>query len=99
MSEWKDMPEFIQEKQESFSKIIIRCETEEDLEELAKLLGQKLTPPDLLSEDRFVARFVATKVSVEPSRGHPPPVFELVAGRFTLLHLPIPIFCCLPALL
>jgi|TARA_R110002051_G_scaffold121805_1_gene194887 hypothetical protein len=44
MSEWKDMPEFIQEKQESFSKIIIRCETEEDLQELAKLLGQKLTP-------------------------------------------------------
>jgi hypothetical protein len=44
MSEWKDMPEFIQEKQEPFSKIIIRCETEEDLQELAKLLGQKLTP-------------------------------------------------------
>lgn len=44
MSEWKDMPEFIQEKQEPFSKIIIRCETQEDLEELAKLLGQKLTP-------------------------------------------------------
>lgn len=42
--EWQGMPEFVQEKQEPFSKIIIRCETEEDLKELEKLLGQPLTP-------------------------------------------------------
>lgn len=42
--EWQCMPEFVQEKQEPFSKIIIRCETEEDLKELEKLLGQPLTP-------------------------------------------------------
>ena len=41
---WRGMPEFIQEKQEPFSKIIIRFETEDDLEEFAKLIGQKLTP-------------------------------------------------------
>ena len=41
--EWKDMPEFIQEKQEPFAKIIIRFETKENLEEFAKLINQKLT--------------------------------------------------------
>ena len=41
--EWEGMPEFIQEKQEPYAKIIIRCETEEDMLALAKLLGQKLT--------------------------------------------------------
>lgn len=40
---WQDMPEFIQEKQEPFSKIIIRFETQDDLDEFAKLIGQKLT--------------------------------------------------------
>ena len=41
--EWTDMPEFVQKKQEPFSKIIIRCETEEDLADLSERLGQKLT--------------------------------------------------------
>ena len=41
--EWEGMPEFIQEKQEPYAKIIIRCETKQDLEDLVKLLGQKLT--------------------------------------------------------
>ena len=38
------MPEFVQEKQEPFSKIIVRFETEEDLNDFAKLIDQKLTP-------------------------------------------------------
>ena len=42
--EWTGMPEFKQEKKEPFSKITIRFETEEDLQEFAKLIGQKLTP-------------------------------------------------------
>jgi len=42
--EWTGMPEFVQEKQEPFSKIIIRFETEEDLHDFAQLIGQKLTP-------------------------------------------------------
>lgn len=41
---WIGMPEFIQEKNEPFSKINIRFETEEDLDEFAKIIGQKLTP-------------------------------------------------------
>lgn len=43
ITEWDGMPEFIQEKQEPFSKIIVRFETEEDLKDFAKLIGQKLT--------------------------------------------------------
>jgi hypothetical protein len=41
--EWKDMPEFVQEKKECHAKIIFRFENDEDLQEFAKLIGQKLT--------------------------------------------------------
>jgi len=43
MKEWEGMPEFVQERKKPFSKIVIRFETEEDLEDFAKLIGQKLT--------------------------------------------------------
>jgi len=42
-NEWEGMPEFIQEKQEPYSKIIIRFDNEKDLQEFAKMIGQKLT--------------------------------------------------------
>jgi hypothetical protein len=42
-SEWKDMPEFVQDKKDSYAKIIIRFNNEEDLQSFAKLIGQKLT--------------------------------------------------------
>ena len=38
------MPEFVQEKKEPYSKITIRFETEQDLNDFAKLINQKLTP-------------------------------------------------------
>jgi hypothetical protein len=41
--EWLGMPEFIQEKQDAYAKIIIRVENENDLIELSRLLGQKFT--------------------------------------------------------
>ena len=41
--EWVGMPEFVQEKQEPYAKINFRFETEEDLQEFAELIGQKLT--------------------------------------------------------
>jgi hypothetical protein len=41
--EWKNMPEFVQQKQEPYSKLIIRFETQQDLEEFSKLINQKLT--------------------------------------------------------
>lgn len=37
------MPEFVQEKQEPYAKIIFRFENEKDLQDFAKLIGQKLT--------------------------------------------------------
>ena len=40
---WDGMPEFVQEKQEPYAKIIFRFDTEGDLQEFAKLIGQKLT--------------------------------------------------------
>ena len=40
---WVGMPEFTQEKVEPYAKIIVRFDTEEDLQEFAKLIGQKLT--------------------------------------------------------
>ena len=40
---WQNMPEFVQEKQEPYAKIIFRFETEEDLDEFSKLIKQKLT--------------------------------------------------------
>lgn len=40
---WKDMPEFVQEKQKPYSQIIFRFNNEEDLQEFSKLIGQKLT--------------------------------------------------------
>lgn len=42
-SEWVDMPEFDQPKQEPHAKINIRFRNEEDLQEFAALIGQKLT--------------------------------------------------------
>lgn len=41
--EWRGMPEFVQEKQEPYAKIIFRFNSEEELQEFAELIGQKLT--------------------------------------------------------
>lgn len=40
---WVGMPEFVQDKKEPFSKIIVRFENEEDLIKFAECIGQKLT--------------------------------------------------------
>jgi hypothetical protein len=42
-AEWQDMPEFIQEKQEPYAKMVIRFATKEDLDEFSKLIDQRLT--------------------------------------------------------
>lgn len=41
--EWKDMPEFVQEKQEPFALIKVRFDNQKDLDEFSELIGQKLT--------------------------------------------------------
>jgi len=42
--EWQDMPEFIQQKKgKPYAQIIFRFDNEQDLQDFAKLIGQKLT--------------------------------------------------------
>jgi type III secretory pathway component EscR len=43
VSEWKNMPEFVQEKQEPYAKIIVRFGSAEALQEFSEMIGQKLT--------------------------------------------------------
>lgn len=40
--EWVHMPEFVQEKDEPYAKIVVRFETKEDLKEFGELIGQKV---------------------------------------------------------
>jgi len=40
---WHGMPDFKQEKKEPYAKIIFRFENEEDLQQFAKMINQKLT--------------------------------------------------------
>jgi len=42
-TEWVGMPEFVQEKQTPYSMITVRFDSEKDLQEFAKLIGQPLT--------------------------------------------------------
>lgn len=42
-SEWTNMPEFVQEKKEPYAKIIFRFDSEDQLQEFAALINQKLT--------------------------------------------------------
>lgn len=39
---WQGMPEFVQEQQREYAKIVFRFRNEADLAEFAKLIGQKL---------------------------------------------------------
>jgi hypothetical protein len=41
-SEWQGMPEFVQEKQREYAKIIVRFRNQKDLDQFANLIGQKL---------------------------------------------------------
>jgi hypothetical protein len=41
--EWVGMPEFVQDKQEPYAKIIVRFPDEKSLQEFSELIGQKLT--------------------------------------------------------
>lgn len=43
MDEWKDMPEFVQPKQEPYAVFNVRFRCQEDLDEFARMIGQRLT--------------------------------------------------------
>lgn len=40
---WDGMPAFTQDKQEPYAKMTVRFNSEQDLQEFASLIGQKLT--------------------------------------------------------
>jgi hypothetical protein len=42
-NEWEGMPEFVQEDQKPYQRIIVSFETKEDLDEFSKLINQKIT--------------------------------------------------------
>lgn len=42
--EWTGMPEFTQDDKNSFRKIIVHFETQSDVDEFSRLVGQKFTP-------------------------------------------------------
>jgi hypothetical protein len=41
--EWQGMPEFVQEAQPPYAKIVVRFASKEDLDDFMILIGQKLT--------------------------------------------------------
>ena len=62
---WKGMPEFVQEDNPPHKKIIVSFRNEEDYEEFAKLIGQKLTDktksiwfPKLDIDDNALKRWI-----------------------------------------
>lgn len=64
--EWKGMPEFEQGKQREYAKIIVRFRNEEDLQEFARLIGQKLNRnsqctwhPELRPDKSTVKKYVS----------------------------------------
>lgn len=59
--EWQDMPEFVQDKQDCYAKIIIRFDNENDLQEFAKLINQKLTKKTKSIWHPFKSHWGATK--------------------------------------
>ena len=42
-NEWKGMPEFVQEDQESFNSIVVHFESRTDMLAFSRLVGQKIT--------------------------------------------------------
>lgn len=57
--EWKDMPEFVQEDLTSYRKIIVHFKCKEDVDEFAKLIGQKISPkqPSICFPERVIRRY------------------------------------------
>jgi len=41
--DWQDMPEFVQEDQSQFKSLIVNFKDKKDMEEFARLVGQRIT--------------------------------------------------------
>tara|TARA_B000000532_G_scaffold238326_1_gene226604 strand:+ start:814 stop:1122 length:309 start_codon:yes stop_codon:yes gene_type:complete len=48
-SGWDDMPEFVQQNKESFHRIVVRFNSEEDVREFGEKIGQ----PNLCSKNKY----------------------------------------------
>lgn len=48
-SGWDDMPEFVQQNKESFHRIVVRFNSEEDVKEFGEKIGQ----PNLCSKNKY----------------------------------------------
>lgn len=59
--EWKNMPEFIQNKRKPYAQIIFRFESENDLQDFAKLINQKLTKKTKSAWHPFKSHWGAVK--------------------------------------
>lgn len=64
--EWKGMPEFVQGKQREYAKIIVRFRNQQDLDDFARLIGQKLNQnsqctwhPELRPDKSTVKKYVS----------------------------------------
>jgi hypothetical protein len=63
--EWKGMPEFVQLKQREYAKLIVRFRNQQDLDDFARLIGQKLNPnsqctwhPELRPDKSSVKKYI-----------------------------------------
>ena len=67
-SEWKDMPEFVQEDLTSFRKIVVHFQSQKDVDDFAKLIGQKINKkqPSIGFPQREIRRY-ANKRYVDES--------------------------------
>ena len=43
-AEWQDMPEFVQKKQKPYFQVTVRFDSQKDLDDFAKLVGQEISP-------------------------------------------------------
>lgn len=64
--EWEGMPEYVQGKQREYAKIIVRFRNEQDLQDFARLIGQKLNRnsqctwhPELRPDKSTVKKYVS----------------------------------------
>jgi hypothetical protein len=65
--EWEDMPEFKMKDLSSFRKIVVHFRSQKDIDEFAKLIGQKITKAPSLWYPEWEKRRYANKQYIDES--------------------------------
>jgi len=65
--QWKDMPEFVQEKENIYAKIVIRFDTKAELDLFGTMIGQKLDSRTKSFRFRTVEAIHAAKYKTDHS--------------------------------